>query len=733
MGGATPVNFGPVSVGQTSASQNVTVTATATVTINAITTSSASSSDPFASGPPQVNGTPATLPATLNPGDTMTVPVTFTPAAPGGVAGSLNFGTTSPNFPTVGVALSGTGTQSGFYAAPNPVSFGSVPDGISTPLNVTITNGGTTAETVNGTAPPSSPFTVTGLPAANTVVQPGASLTAVVTYKPTAAEPDNSTFTITGTDANNVQTTLTVTLSGTGVAAVSNLTPVPAAVSFGPVPLGMQATQTIDISNAGNLLATVTGTSPPTVPFGTPQAVASGLAVSPGYDLEIPITFTPTSIGPVSDSYRLTWSDAQGSHQVTIPISGTGAAPSPGTAIPPPGGGWTLNGSARMSGTSVTLTQAVNNQAGSAVYSVPEPSDGLSAKFTTKIGGGTGADGLTFSLLDATKAGPTAVGGVGAKLGFGGLTGIAVALDTHKATGYPSSNFVGIATGTSGGVLQFAATTTNVPNLRSGTHVVGVAVAGQQVTVTVDSKKVLSATLPAGTVAPSVLPAFTGGTGGADDVHSVSGVTVTAGGNPLPGPGGGWSFNGTAQMSGSDTALTQAVVNQAGSVVYPTAIPTLGLKVQFNAQLSGGTGADGLTFALLNPAKSTASSLGAAGGGLGFAGLTGVAVTLDTFKDTGYPTNNFAGLSNTSSNGLLKFQAFARVIPQLRVGTHTVIVDVTRDTATGMDAIIVYLDGARVLARDEPTLTATSLIAFTGGTGGATDFHIVRDVAISAP
>jgi hypothetical protein len=731
IGGATPVSFGQVTVGQASSPQNVTVTATSTVTISGVGTSSASAPNPFAAGTATVNGSTASFPATLNPGDTMTVPVTFTPGAPGGVAGSLNFATNSANFPTVGVALSGTGTQSGFYAAPGSVSFGSVPDGTSVPVNVTITNGGTTAETVNGTTSPGALFTVAGLPAVNSVIQPGASLTATVTYKPTAAEADSSTFTITGTDASSVQTTLTVNLSGTGVTAVSQFTPVPTTVDFGSVPLGTQATQTVDITNTGNLPATVTGTVPPRVPFGAPQPVASGLPVSPGNDVEIPITFTPASLGAVTDSYQLTWSDSQGSHSLSIPISGTGAAPSAGSAVPPPGGGWTLNGSAQMAGTSLVLTQAVKNQAGSAVYSVPEPSDGLTAKFTAKIGGGTGADGLTFSLLDATKADQKSLGSLGGELGFGGLPGIAIALDTHKDAGYPSSNFVGIATGASGGVLQFAATATNVPNLRSGTHVIGVAVAGQQVTVTVDGATVLTSTLPAGTVPASVLPAFTGGTGGLDDQHAVSAVTVTAGGSPVPAPGGNWSFNGTAQMSGSDTVLTQAVTNQAGSVVYPVAVTTLGLHVQFNVQLSGGTGADGMTFALLNPASSKATSLGAAGSGLGFAGLTGVAVTLDTYKDKTYPTSNFAGLTNSASGALLIFQTYARVIPPLRTGTHTVVVEVQKDTATGVDAIIVYLDGGRILARDEPTLTTKSLLAFSGGTGASTDMHIVRDVAIS--
>src|SRR5262249_46249927 len=158
-------------------------------------------------------------------------------------------------------------------------------------------------------------------------------------------------------------------------------------------------------------------------------------------------------------------------------------------------GGWTLNGSARMLGSSLQLTQAVPSQAGSAVYSVPEPSTGLTAKFTASIGGGTGADGMTFSLLDASKAGRTSLGGVGGGLGFAGLPGVAVTLDTYHDSGYPSANFVGIATGASGRLLKYAATATNIPALRSGTHTIGVTVSGQQVTVTVDGKTVLNPTL----------------------------------------------------------------------------------------------------------------------------------------------------------------------------------------------------------------------------------------------
>jgi hypothetical protein len=46
--------------------------------------------------------------------------------------------------------------------------------------------------------------------------------------------------------------------------------------------------------------------------------------------------------------------------------------------------------------------------------------------------------------------------------------------------------------------------------------------------------------------------------------------------------------------------------------------------------------------------------------------------------------------------------------------------------------LIVTLDGQQILQRSEPGLPAQALLAFTGATGGITDVHTVRDVAISA-
>ena len=199
----------------------------------------------------------------------------------------------------------------------------------------------------------------------------------------------------------------------------------------------------------------------------------------------------------------------------------------------------------------------------------------------------------------------------------------------------------------------------------------------------------------------------------------------------MPTPGGGWSYNQSAAMSGSDTVLTPALAYQAGSAVYPVPVRTIGLRVTFDAQLSGGTGADGLTFALLNPARSGSTSVGGTGSELGFGGIPGVAVALDTYQAPGYQSNNFVGISAATGQGVLLFprNQSAVAIGSLRAGTHTVSVDVAQ--SGGSYAMVVWLDGQQVLQRPEPTLTPTSLLAFTGGTGGLTDVHVIRDVAIS--
>lgn len=736
LGGASPVNFGDVAVGSTSGARKVTVTdtqASGTVKVNSVTASGAgfAVAGPFDYTPMGGTAAPATLPVVLNPGDKLTAEgVTLAPAAPGGANGSVQFATGSANFPVVGVGLSGIGTQKGFYAASSSVSFDAVPAGTSARQQLTVTNGESLPETLTA-ATPGAPFTVSGLPSSSLQIQPGQTVLLTATYLPSAAGTDTDSLTLTGDDGT-VQTQTVIALSGQSVADIVPTLTGTGSLDFGSVPLGKQATKTVTITNSGNLPAVITGSTALPLPYGTPEPITAGLPVNPGaqYLVHVPVTFTPTSLGTVTSAYQVTWTDVAGTHTLKVPLTGTGVAPVAGIAVPPPGGGWRFNGSARMTGANLSLTQLKVGQVGSAVYSMPVPSGGgLKATFTAQLSGGTGADGLTFALLDADQTTPAALGGAGAELGFGGQSGVAVTLDTFKdGPNYPSNSFVGVATGAQNGLLTFARTA-NVPGLRGKAHVVGVSVAAGTVTVTVDGKRVLSKAV---TLPPSLRLAFTGANGAKTDDHVVSKVTITAAGHRMPPPGGGWSYNGTATTAGSDTRLTPALASKAGSVVYPVPVQAAGLRVTFNAQLGGGTGGDGLTLSLLNPATTTTRTLGLPGlmVGLGTrAGVPGTGIVLATGGGTS--PLGFVGTSVQAGSSGLRYQRVARAIGSLLSGTHTVRVSVSRQGGPG-DLVTIFLDGVRVLAENEPTMTSTVRLAFTAGTGKLNDVHIVRTVAIAA-
>ena len=349
----------------------------------------------------------------------------------------------------------------------------------------------------------------------------------------------------------------------------------------------------------------------------------------------------------------------------------------------------------------------------------------MHATFTEQSSGGNGgADGLTFALVSPQDP-ATVLGGDGQLLGFGGLHGVAVVVGTRKDVGFPSGNFVGIATGVSNGHLVFAATSSSVPNMRAGTHVVGVAVSGTTITVTVDGKKYLSASVPS--LPKTVMAAFTAGTGAGDDLHALTAMGVNANGfGTVPAPGGGWSYNGAAHMSGSDTPLDRATPDVAGTVIYPHAVATASLTAQFNAQIGGGTGANGMTFALLGPGT-PASSVGAGGHEFGLGGLTGVAVVLSTYPVYGIDSSNFISIIGSSRYGITVIATLAP-LGQLRSGLHQIRVTV-RPNSMG-PLLTVYMDGDAIISR-AVTLPSTALPAFTAGTGGLTDVHTVSDATIA--
>jgi hypothetical protein len=123
------------------------------------------------------------LPATLSAGQTITVPVTFTPNAIGALSGTLTANNTGP---TAVVSLSGQGlgTTTPLSASPASVDFGTQPiGGPAVSQIVTFTNVSSNPVAITGFTAPALPFTVP-TPLGNVTLNHGDTVSFTVIFSP---------------------------------------------------------------------------------------------------------------------------------------------------------------------------------------------------------------------------------------------------------------------------------------------------------------------------------------------------------------------------------------------------------------------------------------------------------------------------------------------------------------------------------------------------------------------
>ncbi|MGC2418422.1 MAG: choice-of-anchor D domain-containing protein [Candidatus Acidiferrales bacterium] len=208
----------------------------------------------------------------------------------------------------------GTGILS---ASATTLSFGSVAMGSTVVQSTSVTNTGTEAVNISQASISGSAFTVmSGSGAATLAV--GQSATVQIQFAPTAAATATGNLVISSNASNP---TLTIALSGTGTAAGVSVTP--SSVSFGSVPDGTTATQSITLKNTGTANLNVSSKSVTGTGFGVTGF--SAVTLAPGSTMNFSATFTPTSTASVSGSISIV-SDAASS-PTTVALTGTGTAP----------------------------------------------------------------------------------------------------------------------------------------------------------------------------------------------------------------------------------------------------------------------------------------------------------------------------------------------------------------------------------------------------------------------
>jgi hypothetical protein len=302
------------------ASRQVTVTLTATnaVVVKGLT----SSSTQFTPG----TSSPA-LPASLAAGQTIQVPLTFTPTQTGPVGAML---TATTDQGAVSFSMSGTGQSTGAQLSTSPpvVSFGGTAVNEHLAGAATLRNVGGESLTITATSPPAPPFGATGVPAVGSTIAPGASITVGVTFDPTLTGNFSGELRIETTAGPGL-----IALSGSATAA-GMLQIAPESNDFGDVAVGASATRHFALKNTGEADITITKSKPPSGgPIAATSSLYEGTTIAPGESLDETVTFTPSASGYAGAVWAINGGERSGLHEVKF--FGTGTEPAVGGGSSP--------------------------------------------------------------------------------------------------------------------------------------------------------------------------------------------------------------------------------------------------------------------------------------------------------------------------------------------------------------------------------------------------------------
>jgi len=273
-------------------------------------------------GPMQVSSVTASAPfsqtntctASLAPGASCTISVTFTPTAIGSFTGSL---TIVDDAGTQTVALSGSGTAQLTLSA-SSLSLGTMVVGnTSAAKTVTLTNRANVAITFSSIST-SANFAAASNTCGSSVAA-GATCTVGVTFTPVAAGAASGSLTFTDSALNSPQI---VTLTGTGTAAGASVTVSPSSLQFPQQPTGTtSAGMSVTVTNTGTTAITNNGATI-SGDFADTTTCTSSLAA--GKSCSITVTFTPTAAGTRTGTLTINLSTGA---QV-VSLSGTSATSS---------------------------------------------------------------------------------------------------------------------------------------------------------------------------------------------------------------------------------------------------------------------------------------------------------------------------------------------------------------------------------------------------------------------
>jgi hypothetical protein len=305
------VAFGSTSVGS-SGTQTVTLTNAGTATLT-VTAASPSGTGFSMSG--------ASMPMSINAGSSASFSASFKPTSVGAATGSISIVSNAPGSPAT-IALSGTGTQAQLNATPSSAAFGNVTTGTSNSQTVSLTNSGSATVTISSVTVTGGGFSTTGI-TVPVIIAAGKAATFNAVFGPSSAGSVTGTITLVSNAPNSP---LSISLSGTGVAATRLLGLSTSTLNFGNVSVGNSNSLSTTLTNNGNSNVLISSVNVSGTGFSA-GGLNSGETLTPSQSVTVTAQFAPTAAGLVSGSVSIA-SNATNSPS-TITVSGTGASVSP--------------------------------------------------------------------------------------------------------------------------------------------------------------------------------------------------------------------------------------------------------------------------------------------------------------------------------------------------------------------------------------------------------------------
>jgi hypothetical protein len=299
-------NFGSLVEGQTKSQKfSITNNGSASLTIQDLVISGAGYS---------VSG--LTTPATLAAGQSASFTAEFAPTAPGSLGGVVTISSNAPSSPAK-VALSGTGIAASLTLTTSPVqlAFGSINAGNSSSRAVTVTNNGNTSVTISQITASAKDLSTSGV-TTPLALAPGQAKVMNVSFSPTTAENVTGNVTVTCSQGSSA----VIAVSGTGLQAALGLNP--SSVVFGSVPVGSANSQTVQVSNPGTGVLTISQVNASGSGFST-SGITLPLSINPGAKSTFNVQYLATA-GTVPGSISIV-SNAPSSPNALV-LSGTGVA-----------------------------------------------------------------------------------------------------------------------------------------------------------------------------------------------------------------------------------------------------------------------------------------------------------------------------------------------------------------------------------------------------------------------